>query len=66
MNIDFVVYWGDGTSDTITAWNQAETTHTYSDAGVHVINIVGKIEGFRFNGGGDRTKLISSKKNGAV
>ena len=25
---NFLVQWGDGNSDTITVWNQAETTHT--------------------------------------
>ena len=27
---NFVISWGDGNSDTITVWNQAETLHTYS------------------------------------
>ena len=29
-NYNFSVNWGDGNTDTITAWNQAEVTHTYS------------------------------------
>ena len=58
---NFTVYWGDGKSNRITVWNQSEATHTYSIRGVHTINIKGRIEGFRFNGGGDRKKLISIK-----
>ena len=58
-NYNFVVDWGDGSQDTITLWNQAETLHTYSIAGTYTINITGTIQGFTFNGIGDRDKLIS-------
>src|SRR5271157_4830705 len=40
---DFVVAWGDGTNDTITAWNQAQVMHMYASAGVYTINITGTI-----------------------
>lgn len=55
---DFMVKWGDGTNNTITSWNQAETTHTYSSEGVYTININGTIIGWSFNNGGDRLKLL--------
>ncbi len=56
---NFFVDWGDGTNDTITAWNQAETTHTYYNApGVYTVNITGTIQGWRFNNGGDKLKII--------
>ena len=58
-NYNFVVDWGDGSQDTITLWNQAETLHTYSIAGTYTINITGTIQGFNFNGNGDKDKLIS-------
>ena len=45
---DFTVDWGDDTVDEITAWDQAQTTHTYSDAGTYTIKIVGDIEGWSF------------------
>jgi hypothetical protein len=32
-NYNFVVDWGDGNTDTITVWNQAETLHTYATEG---------------------------------
>jgi len=59
-NYNFTVDWGDGsTVDTITAWNQAEATHTYSVAGTYSIIIQGVIEGWTFNGIGDRNKFLS-------
>lgn len=63
---NFTVDWGDGNSDTITAWNQAETTHTYGSAGVYTVTINGTIEGFRFNNGGDKTKIIDIKQWGVL
>lgn len=55
------VYWGDGTSDTITTWNQAQTTHTYATAGTYNVSIVGTCHGFCFNNTGDRLKLLTVK-----
>ncbi len=56
---NFAVDWGDGSTDTITAWNQAATTHTYASAGTYTVTITGQLWGWRFNGGGDRLKLSS-------
>ncbi len=55
---NFNVDWGDSTSDTITAWNQPEVTHTYSSAGNYTVTISGTIEGWSFGSGGDPQKLI--------
>lgn len=55
---DFVVDWGDGTSNSITSHNQAEVTHTYPVAGTYSITITGTIEGWSFVYGGDNAKLI--------
>jgi len=52
----FDVDWGDGNNDTITTWNQAETTHTYSTAGTYTITITGTIRGWSFNNTGDKLK----------
>jgi surface protein len=56
---NFIVDWGDGNTDTITAWNQAEVTHTYTTAGTYIISIDGVCKGFRFNNTGDRLKILS-------
>ncbi len=57
-NYDFTVEWGDGTSDHITEWDQPETIHTYDEPGIYTVYISGTIEGWRFNNGGDRLKII--------
>ncbi len=56
--ISIDVDWGDGSSDTITAYNQAETLHTYSSSGVYTIKIANEVRGWSFNFGGDRLKII--------
>jgi surface protein len=56
---NFVVNWGDGNTDTITSWNQAEVTHTYASSGTYTISIDGECKGFEFDGTGDRLKIIS-------
>lgn len=55
---NFYVDWGDGTANTITAYNQAEVTHTYNYSGVYTIMITGTLTGFKFNNSGDRLKLL--------
>lgn len=55
----FTVYWGDGTSNFISSWNQTETTHTYSTIGTYQITILGKCKGWMFNNAGDRLKFLS-------
>ena len=54
---DMVVDWGDGTSDTITSYNQAETLHTYSSIGTYTITMTGTNGGLKFNNGGDKAKI---------
>ena len=57
--INFTIDWGDGTTNTITSWNQAETLHTYSTPGQYYITITsGIIRGWSFGGLGDAIKLI--------
>ena len=63
---NFTVNWGDGSSNVITSWNQAETTHTYSSAGTYTVTISGTIRGFRFNNSGDKTKIINIAQWGAL
>ncbi len=56
---NFAVSWGDGSFDRITTWNQAETTHTYSSAGTYEVQVNGTINGWRFNNGGDKLKILT-------
>ena len=45
---DFVVSWGDGNEDRITAHDQAQVTHTYAAPGKYEVIITGICEGFGF------------------
>ena len=64
---NFVVDWGDGTTEeTITTWNQAQTTHTYATAGTYIIRITGTITGWQFNDTGDKLKLLSIQQWGTL
>lgn len=55
---NFYVDWGDGTSSTITAYNQAEVTHTYNALGVYRLMITGTLTKWSFNNSGDKLKLL--------
>jgi len=48
-NYNFIVHWGDGTEDNITAYNQAEVTHTYPDSGIYELRIGGTIVRWQAN-----------------
>lgn len=61
---NFIVDWGDNSTSTITVWNQAQTTHTYTTPGVYKIKITGTCYGWRFNNTGDRLKFISVQQWG--
>ena len=45
---NFVVSWGDGNEDKITAHDQAQTAHTYAAPGKYEVTITGICEGFGF------------------
>ena len=55
----FTVNWGDGSSNVITTWNQAQVTHTYAAIGTYTITITGFIKGWEFNNTGDRLKIMT-------
>jgi hypothetical protein len=60
------VDWGDGNSDTITAFDQSEVTHTYSSAGTYTIKITNAIRGFKFNNAGDKKKILNIENYGVL
>jgi hypothetical protein len=55
---NITVYWGDGKSDLITTYNQAELTHVYSASGTYQITLDGDFTGFLYQTG-DKKKIIS-------
>lgn len=61
---DFYVDWGDGQSNRVVTWNQSEVLHSYSRAGIYLVQIKGKIKGWRFNNSGDKLKIIEIKSWG--
>ncbi len=63
---DFMVDWGDGTNDHITEWDHPRVTHTYDEPGMYTVSITGTIEGWRFNNGGDRRKIIEISQWGPL
>jgi surface protein len=65
---NFTVHWGDGTSDVITSWNQAETLHTYTTSGVYTLNIIGTITEWSFGNAlvDDKQKILSISNWGTL
>tara|TARA_R110002073_G_scaffold273708_1_gene437162 strand:- start:631 stop:1476 length:846 start_codon:yes stop_codon:yes gene_type:complete len=57
--IDMDVDWGDGSTDNITAYNDAAVTHVYAASGTYTVEITGTIRGWYFNGGGDKAKILN-------
>ena len=65
----FDVDWGDGTTNTITSYNQSEILHTYSVGGLYSITITGVCTGWSFGSstsGGDANKFLSVQKWGSL
>jgi surface protein len=56
---NFIVDWGDGTNNTIVAWDDVNVSHSYPTEGVYKITITGIINGWQFANTGDRLKLLS-------
>ena len=55
---DMIVSWGDGEADsTITAYDDADRTHSYTEAGTYTVTLKGKCEYFAFNAAGDITLM---------
>ena len=56
---NMTVYWGDGNSDLITAYNQAELTHVYSSSGTYQVTLDGSFTGLKQVVASDRLKIMS-------
>ena len=58
---DFTVDWGDGTSDRITAWDQAEKEHSYPSTSTYTVTIRGTIRGWQFQVSGSSSAVSALK-----
>jgi len=58
--------WGDGTTSIISSSAQVDRTHSYATPGVYTVSITGTGQGFRFNNGGDRNKLMDIGQWGSI
>jgi hypothetical protein len=63
---NFFIKWGDGTSNTITAYNSSNITHTYAVEGLYEIQIIGTLIGWRFNNSGDKSLVRTIKYFGCL
>lgn len=67
---NFHIDWGDGTSDLISAYNDAAVTHTYSAGGTYDIVITGDLRGWGFPDPGrtseDHSKITDLKQFGCM
>jgi surface protein len=60
------VDWGDGSSSTVTTYNDADLVHTYASAGDHAISISGTFPNINFADAGDKSKVIAVTNLGQV
>jgi surface protein len=58
--------WGDGTVSLISQSAQADRTHSYAEPGIYTVSITGQGQGFQFNNGGDRAKLMDIVQWGSI
>jgi hypothetical protein len=65
-NYEFDIDWGDGTTGTVTAWNDSNKNHTYTTGGIYTVLIAGVFEGFSFNLGSESLKLTEIEELGSL
>jgi surface protein len=63
---NFMVYWGDNTSSSISSALQPDITHSYASAGAYFVTMSGYIKGFSFSNTPDRRKIINISQWGGI
>jgi surface protein len=56
---NFVVDWADGSTNTITTYNNSNITHTYATSGIKTVSITGTLIGWAFANAGDKLKITN-------
>jgi hypothetical protein len=60
LSYNCTVDWGDGSAlSTVTAYNDANRTHTYASNGTYNVEVRGTCEGWSFNNAGDKLKIVA-------
>jgi surface protein len=64
----FNIDWGDGSTDTITSWDQPETLHTYTTPGIYTLTISGYVPDWSFGASlvPDYEKILSITQWGCL
>jgi surface protein len=60
---DFIVDWGDGNSNTVSAYNVGNQ-HTYATSGIKTVSVSGLMTHWSFNNAGDKLKITSVLSGG--
>ncbi len=63
---DFIVDWGDGTTEHITSYSESNRSHLYSEAGRYTVKIDGLIQGWQFRGTGNAQKILAINNWGSL
>ena len=58
--INFTIDWGDGNTDTITAYDQAETLHNYAASTTYTVQMTGTIRGWNFGWSNNNSQRITN------
>tara|TARA_R100001198_G_C5228581_1_gene208466 strand:+ start:306 stop:1622 length:1317 start_codon:yes stop_codon:yes gene_type:complete len=64
--VDFSINWGDGNIETITSIPASGVTHTYDSEGTYTVEMLGSCEGWTFENGGDKEKLLDISQWGTL
>ena len=60
LSYNCTINWGDGSPlSTVTAYNSASATHTYTNAGIYNVEIRGTCEGWSFNNTGSKLLITA-------
>jgi surface protein len=60
---DFIVDWGDGNTNPVTAYNSGNQ-HTYATSGIKTVSVTGLMTHWSFNNTGDKLKITSVLSGG--
>lgn len=61
-----IIDWGDDSTSTITTYDDADLSHTYSVSGIYIIKITGRLPWINFNNLGDKLKITDITQWGGV